>query len=350
MYCIKCGAQLPDDAQFCYKCGAKQQVGGSEQTQGQVNAPAPSQQNNTQNSRPILAGAQVTELKCPGCGAPIKPQFGEMVITCEYCGSTVSLGDQGWSQIQKHTMLPVKYTTQDSVLAIIKGKMDSGLLHRHLMEESQCEEMTLSVVPYWIVSVSARTTYTAADPYAQVGTVATTAALFGLMGGSFGGGRERGMGMGTGLFEGAMLGSMMGGGMGGGYKKAYTLNENYEYPVVAMKALTDYQPRDYSFSLSERQLFDATKLPKGVKVLNGDVGEEAATYKAKTDVAQVQADKVHRQHHMVQSLKTDLDAAEPELLHVPVWFARYEHKGNKMVIVVDGNSGNVINSIGLDRK
>ncbi|MCR4644031.1 MAG: zinc ribbon domain-containing protein [Oscillospiraceae bacterium] len=26
MYCIKCGHQLPDDAVFCQKCGAKQSV------------------------------------------------------------------------------------------------------------------------------------------------------------------------------------------------------------------------------------------------------------------------------------------------------------------------------------
>ncbi len=36
-----------------------------------------------------------------------------------------------------------------------------------------------------------------------------------------------------------------------------------------------------------------------------------------------------------------------ELLHVPVWFVRYDHKGNKIVLVVDENSGNVINGMGL---
>jgi hypothetical protein len=35
------------------------------------------------------------------------------------------------------------------------------------------------------------------------------------------------------------------------------------------------------------------------------------------------------------------------LLYAPIWFARYDHKGNKIVLVIDGDSGNVINSIGL---
>jgi hypothetical protein len=41
---------------------------------------------------------------------------------------------------------------------------------------------------------------------------------------------------------------------------------------------------------------------------------------------------------------------EAELLHAPVWFAKYDHKGNKILLVVDGNSGGVINSIGLQNQ
>ena len=35
------------------------------------------------------------------------------------------------------------------------------------------------------------------------------------------------------------------------------------------------------------------------------------------------------------------------LLHVPIWLVRYDHKGDKIILVVLGNSGNVINSMGL---
>ena len=81
--------------------------------------------------------------------------------------------------------------------------------------------------------------------------------------------------------------------------------------------------------------------------MNGDVGEEAAKYQAKTLVDQLQSEKAHAQYHMIQQLHTDLDAADSELLYAPIWFARYDHKGNKIALVIDGNSGSVINSIGL---
>jgi hypothetical protein len=225
-------------------------------------------------------------------------------------------------------------------------------------------------VPYWIVSVSARTTVTAADETAQIAQTATTAALMGIIfggmsggfgggGGGRGGGRRRlfegGVGTG-GLLTGAFrLGRMrimgfgmgMGMGRGGGMRKTQQMDENYNFPVIALKALTDYQPRDYQFNLEGRELFDISKLPKGVKILNGDISEEVAKSQAKTLVDQLQSQKAHAKYHMIQSIHTDLDVGDVELLHVPVWFAKFDHKGKKIVLVIDANSGRVINSVGL---
>ena len=320
----------------------------------------------------VVAPSGVTSLKCPSCGAPIAPKFGEMVITCEFCGTAVTLGTQGWANIQKQTMLLLKVATVDQVNAIIKPLMDKGLLHRHLHEDSTQEEMSLTYVPYWIVSVSARTTIVATNETAQVAQTATTAALmgviFGGMGGGFGGGGGRGrggFGGGRRVFENkfgadnpfsGILGlkriRIMGMGMGmgyggGGMKKTDQMDANYNFPVIALKALTDYQPKDYQFNLEGRVLFDISKLPKTVKILNGDVSEEVAKSQAKTLVDQLQSQKAHAKYHMIQSINTQSDVGDVELLHAPVWFAKYDHHGNKIVLVIDANSGNIINSFGL---
>src|SRR6202007_3050986 len=121
-----------------------------------------------------------------------------------------------------------------------------------------------SVVPYWLVNVSARTSIIATNMVAEGATVATTAALIGVMAG-MGGGRRGGFG--GPLLGGAMLGSMMGSGMeGGGQKKAIQMDQNYNFPIIALKALTQYQPRDYQFAIEGRTLFDISKYPKGIKV------------------------------------------------------------------------------------
>ena len=349
VYCHKCGTQLPDDAAFCVKCG----------TSTGINAPTPT----SATSDSVVAPSGVTSLKCPSCGAPISPKFGEMVITCEYCGNGVTLGNQGWTNIQKQTMLTLKVATVDQVNSIITPMMDRRLLHRHLHEDSTQEEMSLTNVPYWIVSVSARTTIIAADETAQIAQAASTAVLMGVIFGGMGGGFGRGSFGGRRIFErglkpsnpfSSLLGlkgiriMAIGMGMGGaGMKKTEQMDLNYNFPVIALKGLTDYQPRDYQFDLEGRELFDIAKLPKDVKILNGDVSEEVAKSQAKTLVDQLQSQKAHEQYHMIQSIQTDSDVGDVELLHAPIWFAKYDHKGNKIVLVIDANSGRVINSLGL---
>ena len=121
---------------------------------------------------------------------------------------------------------------------------------------------------------------------------------------------------------------MMAGGMGGrGPTKAIQMNENYNYPIVALKSLTVYQPRDYSFALEERDMFDISKYPKGIKVLNGDISEDAAKYQAKTLVEQVQSQKAHAKYHMIQQMSSYEDVLDAELLHAPIWFVRMAATG-----------------------
>ncbi len=192
----------------------------------------------------------------------------------------MTLGTAGWANIQKQTMLPLTIQSTDEISNRVKSMMDRGMLHRHLQESSTLEEMTLSVVPYWLVNVSARTSIVATNMVAEGATVATTAALIGVTAGM--GGARRG-GFGASLLGGAMLGSMMGGmGGGGGQKKAIQMDQNYNFPIIALKALTQYQPRDYQFALEGRTLFDISQYPKGIKVLNDDISEDAAKYQAKT--------------------------------------------------------------------
>ncbi|MDA4114182.1 MAG: zinc ribbon domain-containing protein [Thaumarchaeota archaeon] len=374
MICPACGAQLPDDALFCSKCGSRvsQMTSGGQQADAGYPASQPAASGSVPSTQQILAPSGVTSLKCPNCGAPIAPKFGEMVITCEYCGSGITLGTQGWTGIQKQSMLDLKIVDVAAVNAIIRPLMDKGLLHRHLEENSTQEEMSLSYVPYWIVSVSARTTVIATNEAAQIGQTATTAALMGVIlggigggfgggggGGGFGGGgRRRALGLGglgtLGLrspgFALSRISAFGMGGMGyggGAMRKTEQMDANYNFPVVALKALTEYQPRDYQFDLDGRTLFDIAKLPKNIKILNGDISEDVAKSQAKTLVDQLQSEKAHAKYHMIQQITTQSDLGDVELLHAPIWFARFDHKGDKIVLVIDANSGRVINSLGL---
>ena len=327
MFCVKCGLQLPDDAVFCVKCGAKQiQVVTAKQD----------------------VSIETQQVKCSSCGAPIVPKFGEMVVTCEYCGSSISLENKGWQNIAKHFMLPITISDKDRITARLHQMMDKGLLHRHLQESSTLEELDFLMVPYWIIPVTAKTNLIATDIAVEIGSIAATAAMAGMMGGALGGGSRRG-GFGGGMMNGMLFGTMMGGGgmMNSNATKAYTYDESYNCPVIAVKSLTAYQPHGYEFSFDNKTDFDSKKIPKSVKILNGDINEDTAKNQAKNIVDQIQSQRVHAKYHMIRQMETQEDVASGELLHVPIWFAQYDHKGKKIILIIDANSGNAINSMGL---
>ncbi len=331
MFCTKCGAQLPDGAQFCYKCGTP--VGGAAAAPAAASAATPA----TAASSPTLAAAGVQELKCPACGAPIKPTFGEMVITCEYCGGSVTLGGAGWKEISKHTMLPLKILDRNAALKAVEVYVDQGFLHRNDFKESKVAEERLSYVPFWVMPASASTTYqyqavgTAIG--ATAGTVAASAVLGSVLGGAIGGRRG-----------GVAVIPIMGGPVVNP-TRSETVSGQYEYPVVAVKAMTAYQPKDYQFGLGDRTFFDKKTIPDGTPILNGDLGEDAARHAAQAYVQQLQSEEVHKKHNMVSQLRTQVDISDGELLHVPIWYFRLDRKGQSTTVLIDGHAGRVIRTI-----
>ncbi len=327
IYCTKCGNALPDDAKFCNKCGTAigASAGGAPARPSAGPGPAP--------SGPTVAPSGAQELKCPACGAPIKPVFGEMVITCDYCGGSVTLGGQGWKEIQKHTMLPLKVADQAEALKVVHAMMDTGLLHRHAFEESKLSEAKLSYVPFWVLPVSASTTYQYQAVATSVGATVGTMAAAELLGGALGG--RRGGFTVIPIMAGPVVNP----------NRSETISGQYEYPVVAVKSMSAYQPKEYQFSLAERTLFDKKSVPDGTPILNGDLGEDAARFSANAYVQQLQSEAAHKKHSMVSQLKTEVQIADGELLHVPIWYFQLDRKSEKTIVLIDGYAGRVIRTV-----
>jgi hypothetical protein len=328
IYCTKCGTSLPDDAKFCAKCGTPIAATGAPAAGGGSTATT-----SAPRGGPTIAPSGVQELKCPACGAPIKPVFGEMVITCDYCGGSVTLGGQGWKEINKHTMLPLKVSDPAEALKVVQLAMDQGFLHRHDFEESKVAEAKLSYVPFWVLPVSASTTYQYQAVATSIGATVGTMAAAELLGGALGGRRG-----------GTTIIPIMGGPVVNP-TRSETISGQYEYPVIAVKSMSAYQPKDYQFSLTDRSLFDKKSIPDGTPVLNGDLGEDAGRSAANAFVQQLQSEAAHKKHSMVSKLDTKVDISEGELLHVPIWYFQLDHKGQKMIVLIDGHAGRMIRTV-----
>jgi hypothetical protein len=259
-----------------------------------------------------------------------------MVISCDYCGGSVSLGGSGWKEISKHTMLVAKLTQPGDALKIVHDSVDQGLFHRHAFEESQILEQKLSYVPFWVVPASATTTYQYQDIAVGVGGTVASIAAAEVLGNALGGGNRRGGGFVVPVMMAPPVNPT----------RSETLSGTFEYPVVAVKGMSAYQPKDYQFSMSDRGFFDKKQVPSGAVVLNGDIGEDAAQHSAKSYVAQLQGEQAHKKHHMVSQLNTSVETSEGELLHVPIWYFVLERKGQKSVILIDAYAGKIIQTVG----
>ncbi|MCI4352803.1 MAG: zinc ribbon domain-containing protein [Thermoplasmata archaeon] len=333
MFCPRCGTTLPDGARFCFSCGAQLPGGVSQAAAPGGPSGYPGGMGGASPPPPPPAAAPTApkELKCPSCGAPLSPGMGDAVLTCDYCGATVSIGGTGWKPVAQHSMLMPKLLNQNEALQIVQASMDAGWFHGHRFEDSQVVEAKFVFAPYWIVPSAGTTRFTyqqslappmGGSPAAAVGTMAAS----------------------------AFLGNMLSRGGGNAFVPVVQSNQtlqdqitgNYQFPVVAVKGYDQYQPKSYQFNLQARQPFKKENVPGGATVLNGDVGIAEAQQAARSYVAEMQAETARKKHFNVSGVQSQVDVGEPELLHAPVWYFNLNHKGKPAVLLVDANASRVM--------
>ena len=359
MFCQKCGKQIPDGAVFCNFCGAQQGVAASAPPPpagypGAPQAPGyppqgppgyppqappgyPPQQAPPPGHPAAYAPANATDLKCSSCGAPLKPQGGLTLITCDYCGTATTLGSGGWSVIQKHFMLDNRIDQETALQA--GGKwLDQGLLRRNVAKNAELLEATLRFVPYWIVPTS------------------VTADIQGLKGGGVTsintgqGAAQTGLKIGLSILAGAAAAAAAN--QRGGHVQMNQpqpvrvhdrINVFYQIPVVGVRGYNKYQPDDgYQFNVQGKASYDKKKTG-GVETLDGDVTEQEATQFAQSLAHKYAEKEARKRVDTLESFVPYFQQSPGELLHAPIWFVRYRHKGTKeMYILIDGNASKVI--------
>jgi hypothetical protein len=227
-------------------------------------------------------------------------------------------------------MLPLKVMDRNGALKTVQDFIDQGFFNRKAFEDSKITDERLSYVPFWVMPASASTTYQYQAVATSVGVTAGTIAAGALLGSALGG-RRGGYSV-VPIFAGPVVNPT----------RSETISGQYEYPVVAVKAMSAYQPKDYQFNLTDRTFFDKKNIPEGTPILNGDLGEDAARHAAQAYVQQLQSEAAHKKHSMVSQLNTQVQISEGELLHVPIWYFQLDRKNAKTTVLIDGHAGRVI--------
>ncbi len=345
MFCQKCGKQIPDGAVFCNFCGGQQGVVAQAPPQaapqypgappgypGQAPpAPYPPQAAPQAAAPPAYASAGAKDLKCSACGAPLKPTGGLSLITCEYCGTATTLGSGGWSVVQKHFMLE-NVMNQETALQCGGKWLDQGLLRRNVAKNAELLEATLKYVPYWIVPTGVTADIQGTKGGGAVDVRSNTAGMSALK-------------IGLAIAAGAAAAQNRGRNVSTPQpiRVRDRIVVSYQIPVVGVRGYTKFQPdTGYQFTTQAKMPYDK-KRTGGVEILDGDVTEQEAMQYAQSLAQKFVEKEARKRVDVLESCVPYFQQSPGELLHAPVWFVRYRHKGVKeMYILVDGNANKVI--------
>lgn len=233
----------------------------------------------------------VEKVTCPNCGAPLKIQAGEIVITCEYCGTAVNLKAEK-PFVFKHSIIPNKYPRED-IENKVRSWMRSGFaMPEDLARNAQFKEVRLVFLPFYVITAQAVTEYEGI--FTRTGQPRTV---------------------------------------------KDTITREYQRTVLGRR-YTEFPEREYRIPLSGKSSFDLS-LVQG-EFLNAELDEGDAQKRGRAEIESNQNYLVKEKVDEITESVTKIDIEDCEFLHAPVWFIDYEYRGKLYHVIMDGSTGEVI--------
>lgn len=235
----------------------------------------------------------VEEIKCSHCGAPIAFEPGEILATCKYCGFTVVI-ETGQTFTYEHSLLLNKYDPTQ-VEEQIRGWMRGGFMKpSDLARKAKIAEKELIYLPFWVVSVEARSSY-------------------------------------KGIFERITP----------AVAKEGTIEKDYDWLVLARKA-AEFPTREYEVPLEGKIAYDFRRIEGFAKVFNSEIDKTEAEEQAKAEIESNHRFLAQQDVDKIIEMKTEIKVEETVYLHAPIWFIKYDYKGKTYQLILDGSTGSVI--------
>lgn len=237
--------------------------------------------------------AVVDEIHCSHCGAPISFKPGEILATCKYCGYTIVI-ETGQPFTFEHSILLNRYDLVSVDAPIIDWMRTGFIKPPDLAKKSKIMEKNLVYLPFWVVSVEAKSTY-------------------------------------KGIFE----------RMAPAVVKEGKIEKEYDWLVLARKA-TEFPTKEYDVPLAGKIPFDFRKIEGFAKVLNSEIDKDDAVEFARQQIDQHHRYLAQEDVDKIIEMNTSIDVKQVVYLHAPIWFVKFEYKGKLYQLLVDGASGMMI--------
>jgi len=232
-------------------------------------------------------------IHCSHCGAPVAFNPGELVATCKYCGFTTVI-ETGQAFNFEHSLLLNSYN-QEQITAFIQNWMRSGFMKpSDLAKKSKITEKSLVYLPFWVVSVAATTKY-------------------------------------KGIFE----------RIAPPIVKEGEIKKEHNWLVLAREA-AGFPTKEYHVPLAGKVPYDFRKIEGYAQLLNSEIDRDEAFEIAKQQIEELHRFLLQQDIDKIIEINTALDPKQMVYLHAPVWFIKYEYKGNMYQLIIDGAKGMVL--------
>ncbi len=237
--------------------------------------------------------AVAQEIRCSHCGAPVDFKPGEIIATCRYCGFTTVI-ETGQVFTFEHSILLNKFD-ETQIEESIKDWMIGGFMKpSDLARKSKIAEKNLVYLPFWVVSVEAKSTY-------------------------------------KGIFE----------RIAPAIVKEGTVEQEYSWLVIARKA-SDFPTREYDVPLAGKVPYDFRKIEGFAKVLNSEIERDEALELAKQQIETHHRYILQQDVDKIVEIKTEVTLKQMVYLHAPIWFIKYVYRGENYQLLIDGATGTVV--------
>jgi len=237
--------------------------------------------------------AVAQEIRCSHCGAPVEFNPGELTATCKYCGFTTVV-ETGQAFTFEHSLLLNNYT-EVQIDDQIKDWMREGFMKpSDLARRSKISEKTLTYLPFWVISMEAKSSY-------------------------------------KGIFE-RISPPLI---------KEGKIEKNYTWLVLARKASV-FPTREYDIPMEGKIPFDFRRIEGFAKILNSEIEKDDAVETAKQEIENHHSFLLKEDVDRIIELKTEFVVSQVVYLHAPLWFVKYEYRGNSFTLIVDGATGSTL--------
>lgn len=294
--------------------------------------PSATSQQIAKQAQPQAKAEKIVLTKCTECGAPLNVTQEDLIVTCRYCGFTISVGTS--EEIKKHSMLENHFLTQQVVEAA-KKYMDKGLLRVGVSRDAQITNIKLRYVPFWVFPADAETYFKGKSGTGLAGEMRQVQDALSSK-------REsKWKRFGKVLQAGAS--AMMEAQQKDRAPKtiSYSFSSHYVWPILARRTMIS-EISYYDVPATKKIPFDVGKIPKDADFLNTELNEEEAKARIRAEVEAKERLVAGGKVDVLETCNTKVTIGEGELVHAPIWFVHYNIEGENYAILVDDCNGKVL--------